>query len=277
MKTKIYSRIKEKIAAVKNNSKKFFLKYKKYWPYAAAPAIILGIFFFAWEKTRPLTVGLITDIHAGNAKHRNFGEGNELEPRNYCQNMNKVFKDAKADFYIALGDITLDGGPVEARMASDCAKKAGKEIIWARGNHDDNRAWEELGLPNYYFKDKGDWRIIVLYDSVSDAKWGGGLDDGQIDWLEKSLDTDKKIIIAQHHPLWGTKDNPDTANVAPGINFNKEAEILSRHPNVKYVFSGHTHLDNFCVSKDSYTYCRIYALGLKDHEGGYMKFVLNDK
>ena len=253
---------------------KIIHKNKKILLYGVFILIVASVIILVLRNRRPMTMGVVADIHAGHAKHRNMGNGNDLTPKDYCKNLKKVFSQAKADFYIALGDNTLDGGNVEADMVIDCVKKNKKDFIWVRGNHDNDRAWKEFRLPNYYYKDKGNWRIIVLYDSVYDARLQGGIDIKQLNWLKDKLNTNKKVIIAQHHPLWGTKDNPDTTNPSTGKNFKQEAEILAQHKNVKYVFSGHTHLDNFCVKKDSYTYCRVYALSLVGHEGSYMKFDL---
>ncbi len=253
-------------------------KKKKYWIIGICIIIAVTIAVVFWQIKKPLVVGVVTDIHAGHAKHRDMGNGNDLTPKDYCKNLKKVFSQAKADFYIALGDNTLDGGNVEADMVLKCVKDNKKDFIWVRGNHDNDRAWKEFELPNYYYRDKGNWRIIVLYDSVYDARGLGGIDTKQLDWLKDKLNTNKKIIIAQHHPIWQFKSKIKDPNIllpSSGKNIGEELNILAQHKNVKYVFSGHIHTSNFCVKRDSYTYCRLYALSLKHHEASFMKFKLD--
>jgi 3',5'-cyclic AMP phosphodiesterase CpdA len=101
-----------------------------------------------------------------------------------------------------------------------CAKKAKKEFIWVMGNHDDNRAWQALGMPSekyYYSIEKGGWKIIVLFDSVYNARTKGGIDEEQLAWLENELKTDKKVVIAQHHPLYDRYGD----ELVSGTNFDK--------------------------------------------------------
>ena len=277
----------------KNRDHNFFARWRKTFPYSIlfVLLIIAAIFFyFSLEKKTgsiedggedgKLVMGVVTDIHSGNKKHRNYGNGNELNPRDYCINLQKVFSQSKADFFVALGDITLDGGDVEAERVLDCIEKfaPGKEFIWVMGNHDDDRTWKALGQQEkYYSVEKGDWKIIVLYDSVYEARTEGGVAEEQLTWLEKELNTDKKVVIAQHHPLWGKKDDPNGSIVSSGVNLEKEAEILSRYSNVKYVLAGHAHKDHFCLEKGSYQFCRVKALGLKEYEGSFMDIELTNE
>jgi GT2 family glycosyltransferase/predicted phosphodiesterase len=211
--------------------------------------IFLFFLFMVPRICSAFTVAHISDIHASNKKTRVAESGkNILSPRMYIKCLREV-RNLNVDLVIATGDITNTGQRSYYKKVVKRTK--GMEVVWVKGNHDDNDFNKILKLNDFYYIEKENWRVIVLYSSVSDKKNIGGLDTAQINFLKTSQDTEKNIIVAMHHPIF------DENILEPLEKYTDFREALG--PNVKYVLSGHWH-SNFEMDLDNIHYQTQEAL-----------------
>lgn len=182
-----------------------------------------------------VSVAWITDIHADKKISREEG-GNVIYPSNYKKCLEQILA-LKTDLIIATGDNTDKG---KASYYEDLKSiTEGKNFIWVKGNHDSDD-FQILARNNYYF-DYKNWRIIVLDTSEQFSSSTGYLDDSRITFLKDSLNIDKNIIIAMHHPpfFYNSRANIYTRDKIPL--YDNFFNALT--PNVKYVLTGHWHYD----------------------------------
>lgn len=256
---------------------------------AAVLIVIVVTGGFLWERKqhRILVLGVISDIHAGDQKARDDGvePENVLLPANYEKNLRNALENLRdADIVIALGDNLNKSGKKHAQKLSEIAKEFKREIIWTRGNHDDQKQFAEFLSPdNYYFRDYGKWRIIVLdntekfpdyvkgdeLDNVVNEHGRGFIDAAQLEWLEKLLKTEKNVIIAMHIPLFYRNNLGETR-----FNQKELKEFFNRHENIKYVLAGHFHIADWNAKIDGIEYFIVPSLSLENREGYFLKLNL---
>ncbi|MDD3498431.1 MAG: metallophosphoesterase [Candidatus Moranbacteria bacterium] len=270
----------KKLLPEKNISKKSVLAF--------VIILSIGLFsflaFYIYNQYYPkeITLGLITDIHAGDQKYREDGDdpANNLFPSNYEKNMLLALENLKdADIIMTLGDNMNRGGRKHARKLKEIAENY--PMVWTKGNHDKKNEFMEILSPQtYYYVDKGAWRIIILDnsekypDAVDDMEEHGRgyIDKDQMDWLEKSLKTRKKVAVAMHIPMLRRNNleelRPD---------YKELEKILAKSGNVKYVFSGHFHVVDWNKKINGVKYYIIPSLSLENHEGQFKKIILNNE
>lgn len=237
-------------------------------------------------QTQAISLGIVSDIHAGSTKLVSEGRKNWFYPNHYCANLEGV-KKSGADYILALGDNTLNGRESEATGVIDCLK--GYRVFWVKGNHDKEVAWKYFNTPNYYSKMIGNWKLIVLDSSKKYPGGSGGLFPEQLIWLEKELFDGENIIIAMHHHIFqhkelipdfslsstilvGTRQFSETTLLYPEYQTLKS--LLETSGKVKYVYSGHVHSRKGCKLINGISYCQIPALSLKNGEGYFSKLTL---
>lgn len=180
------------------------------------------------------------------------------------------------DTVIATGDDTNSGDDNYAVDLAKIAKENRMNVIWVRGNHDNDKV---MGILNgakdkYYYEDLGNTRIVALDDVESDGSYQGSIDDKQLAWLESVLKTDKQVIVAMHIPVFagGTVLNTD-GTYAVNLNerldiYSKLEDILHENNNVKIVLSGHWHLP-WQREYNGINYYGQSALTREDYKGSY--------
>lgn len=249
----------------------YFNKNRKYCKYGGfcilATLLIAGLFFCFnfYEGNRNLAViGIVTDIHAANDKERIIDGIVMGYPRVYKEHFSAALDEMKkqgTSLIIALGDNTNAGNNKKAQSLVDIAKNKGMEVVWVKGNHDreETNVMEKFGVqrPYYYYVDKGNWRIVVLDSSEIDPAGTGGVDDKQLEWLKNILQTDKKTIIAMHHPVYSESE----PNVVQDI-YKVFKETIEKTENVKYVLSGHYHIKSTTNISNGITYKTFKSLTL---------------
>jgi 3',5'-cyclic AMP phosphodiesterase CpdA len=164
-----------------------------------------GIGFFKEDVN---SVAWITDIHADRFKRRDVDSG-RLYPRKYKDYLPKVFdilREKKIRTVIATGDNTNSGDDNYARDILKIAKEKRMDMIWVKGNHDNDEVMDILGVEkNYYFRDIGKTRIIVLDTTeYSGGKYDyhGGISQDQLEWIKNTIDVEKEVIVAMHMPMF---------------------------------------------------------------------------
>jgi predicted phosphodiesterase len=251
---------------------------------------LLVVCFFVFSipvSSKAFTLGIVSDIHAGGSKDVARSETNVLHPNLYCQNL-KMVKEAGTDYILTLGDNTLNGKSSEAKKVLSCLK--GYDVLWTKGNHDKEEAWQLFKTPNYYSKQIGNWKIIVLDSSKMFASGSGGFSDEQLAWLKEELEEGEQVLISMHHTIFMSSllfPNLISSEVAfPGFMvepikvdiiypvYEEFKNILEASGKVKFVYSGHIHTRNKCVEINDINYCSVPSVSTVGSEGYFFELAL---
>ena len=188
--------------------------------------LILPIHCFA-------SYGIISDIHAGKEKIRKNNAQDVVYPNKAEGQFKSALKKMKGlglDFVLVLGDNTNDDSSKYSKEVKKIADKSGIKVIFAKGNHD-GKAFKYISGQNYYIRDIGGIRIIVLDTAEKLATSTGNLDLVQLQWL-KSVIQDNSIVI-QHHPVFDRN-----MNVLP--QYKEEYELINANHSKAYFGHWHT-------------------------------------
>lgn len=258
------------------------LSYKKIIFAALLLVILAGGLIFFWRKNSghrsfgkgEEKIGWVSDIHADRFKKRDVDSG-LLYPKKYKEYLPKVFdamRDEGITTVIATGDNTNSGDDNYARDIKRIAEEKKMDVIWVRGNHDNDEVMSILGVfgGNYYYRDMENVRVIVLNTTQypnGEYDYFGGINAEQMAWIEESLKTDKKVIVAMHMPMF----NEDKL-----LEKYASLEKLFRESgNVKMVLAGHYHVP----WQKEYNGIKYYiegALTRAGEEGAYATINLED-
>jgi len=193
------------------------------------------LFFFIKKEEKMVGFGVISDIHAGKEEKIKREKDNIIYPRKYKECLRdeiKKFKEKGIKFAIALGDSINKSQMEYFESLEEIAKDENFEIIWVKGNHDRN-LFKEMGI-GFYFKDRGQYRIIVL-DSTGDVRDGDGkLNEEQLNFLRDAIQTKKEIIVVMHHPPFKLLEPEKVLN-----QYQEFFNIVKGK--ARYVLSGHWH------------------------------------
>ena len=244
--------------------------------------------FFAKDSTK---IAWVTDIHADRFKKRDVDSG-KIYPKQYKIYLPKVFdvlKSNNIDVVIATGDNTNSGDNNYAIDLAKITKEKKMDVIWVKGNHDKDEVMKTLGVSkNYYFKDYGDTRVIVL-DSTEypngEYDYLGGISQEQLEWLRKTIKTKKEVIVAMHMPIFEQDITSINIHDLKG-KFEGVGDILERYvelekifhenANVKMVLSGHWHV-SWQKEYNGIKYYGEGALTRNGEEGAYATIDLEKK
>ncbi len=257
--------------------------------------VILSALFFlfisSFSYSQAFSLGIVADIHAGGSKDIIRSEKNVLYPNRYCINLEGI-KKSDVDYILTLGDNTQNGKESEAKRVLNCMR--GYDVLWTKGNHDKEVAWQLFKTPNYYSKQIENWKIIVMDSSKVNPNSSGGFLDEQLDWLKKELSENdsediENIFIATHHNIFEKTDlfpnitypeiifpqflKPIQVELPDPI-YKKFIEIIESNDKVRYVYSGHVHLKNSCLQAGGIEYCSVPSISTKDQEGYFLNLSL---
>jgi predicted MPP superfamily phosphohydrolase len=250
---------------------------------------VLAVALFSWtyvadwvdayadKHDGELKIGFVTDIHAGSGKTKEKGSGT-ISPANFEANMESALKDMDkqdADYVVALGD-NLDGRN-HCDEYSDRLKAVtkGYDMKWVKGNHDKDACFGFLSKEKNYYFDSNGWRIIIFDNASWYPKSQRSLVKDKIGYirpeamtfLKDALNTDKKVLIAMHIPMWDDNGhNPFTLR-ADYVDFKK---MLEEQGNVKYVLSGHYHDNNWKHEENGITYHILPSIEQVGEEGYHL-------
>jgi Calcineurin-like phosphoesterase len=225
--------------------------------------------------SQAFTLNVTSDIHAGKQKTRNYTKytpGNVIYPKK-GESFFKAFLNRPGDIYLALGDNSNtcgDAKKYDQKLAKAVAK-SGKRVYFGYGNHDCDKGYKYLSSSKNYVVDRDDWRIIVLNSEEKDSAVGGGFSDAQMDWFEKQLDTDRKVVVAASKPAF------DKTYTVPKPTFERFLSIVKKHENVKHVLGGDYHVYHFMKEYEEYPGVKFHAvqsLTLKGSQGRYLSLEL---
>jgi len=164
---------------------------------------------------------------------------------------------------LILGDI-VDGQGQERNFIqmAEYFKKLESPVLYAIGNHESRYrsvftpGYNMEAFNNYFDAQKklnglelllysfnlGQWHFVVWPDPLRRNFWE--THPHYFDWLERDLERfkDKPTVFFQHVPAHPIGINP-LINYAESVDVKRTLlNILSRHGNVKYIFSGHVHI-----------------------------------
>lgn len=180
-----------------------------------------------------------------------------------------------ADFVLTGGDLVFDvlrgnksRGDSLFNLYKKCIKKIKVPVYNCIGNHELFGIYKESGIdstdpdfqygmferhlgPTYYsFHHKG-WHFIVLNSIIEkEGKYLGRIDEKQINWLKKDLQSikdDMPVVIVTHIPFVSAFQQinpstpPQTAEGGQWISNRDEVLKLFEHKNLKLVLQGHLH------------------------------------
>jgi len=190
---------------------------------------------------------------------------------------------AKPSFCMMLGDIVDHQG--EARDFAQMAaffEKLKMPVLYEMGNHESRyRARFSPGynlseFNNYFAAQKalngmdyllysfnlGKWHFVVWPDPLRSTFWENH--PHYFDWLERDLEKYKNrpTVFLQHIPMHPIGINP-LINYAESVPVKRLLfEILSKHGNVKTIFSGHVHIPVKSSFKTAVEYKGINCINL---------------
>jgi 3',5'-cyclic AMP phosphodiesterase CpdA len=155
---------------------------------------------------------------------------------------------ADADFVIIAGDLADHGEKAAYERFQQTLSTLKPKTYLTLGNHDDRDAFlevfptqaDETGSVNHVI-DSHDHRVIVLDSCDKDSGHAGLIGSDQLGWLAARLDEamDRPVIIVLHHNITKFHVQTDFIILRDNASF---AEIVSRHPDIRQVISGHVHM-----------------------------------
>lgn len=156
----------------------------------------------------------------------------------------------RPDAIVFTGDLADLGEPEAYRrlrsLVQPIADRLGATLVWAMGNHDERRRFEEelfdrpgTGQPQDRVYDLGGLRMIVLDSSV--PGWNhGDIDGGQLQWLAAVLadPAPHGTLIALHHPPIPT---PLELMALLELKNQEALAAVIRDTDVRGILAGHLH------------------------------------
>lgn len=153
------------------------------------------------------SLGVMTDLHAGSQNTRRT-EVSTVYPSKAVGYFEKSLKKmkGKVDAVAVLGDTSNEGRKTDYVKLKKVADKSGIKVLWVRGNHD-SKYFNILNSKTNYYVDFFDIRIIVLDTNFAKASSNGGISPEALAFYEEKSNTDKKVIVAMHHPPFVKNQN----------------------------------------------------------------------
>lgn len=204
--------------------------------YAIWVMVIIAIVFYA-NRTHAMQVGVVSDIHAGSLKTRKAGTSIVYPSKavSYFEKAVKEMKKKNVDVIIALGDNTQAGGKKYYKQLKAVENKYGIKVLWVKGNHDNYRDFKYVSNKTNYYADFGDTRIIVLDTNFANANGNGRITPEGLQIYEEASQTDKKVVVAMHHPPFN--------KATKTCDWNPEYDWVN---SADFILSGHWHIERDC-------------------------------
>jgi Icc protein len=156
---------------------------------------------------------------------------------------------AAPDAVLVSGDIAHTGADAEYALARAELDRLGAPLYVIPGNHDDRaglgrhfevRASDLATLS--YVADVGPLRLVAL-DTQRPGSASGQLDESRLAWLDGALAEARctPTLLAMHHPPLVTGIPAMDAIGIPVDERRALTEIVTRHPQVQVIATGHVH------------------------------------
>jgi predicted phosphodiesterase len=200
--------------------------------------VIIGailMLMFRASICNAMEVGVIADIHAGKEGKRKAGSS-IVYPKLAINYFEKALKEmqGKVDIVLVLGDNTNRGKKKYYKRLKKVENKYNMRVLWVKGNHD-NKNFRYLYDKTNYYVDFGDIRIVVLDTNTGDVNGNGGINSEGLVLYREVSKTDKKVVVAMHHPPMNKATKTCDWNSA--YDWVKDADLI---------LSGHWHKEITC-------------------------------
>ncbi len=231
-----------------------------------------------WHKKiktqQSIKIGIINDTHV------------RTLPQILSQNINyyqpglikfiKQMRSFQPDFIVHLGDI-IEGtrcpewtGKKQILLAQQYLNNLNIPIYWVVGNHDLRSLTKEQFKKTLHLKklnyviDKKDYRFIFLdanYNKLNQSRQPhqnkyirGHLPPQTLQWLEKQLQTRKRVFVFMHQGLFPGKTTPTSQKIVKPIdNFREVRKLLEKY-RVDGFFNGHMEVRSYHHEKYTHYY-----------------------
>jgi Icc protein len=197
---------------------------------------------------KPVHIAQISDLHIKPPGSLAYGRVDTAAALERCVAALNAFR-PQPDFVVISGD--LADTPTAAEYQYLCRLLAPLELPFAGipGNHDSRELMRAAFPSAAYAFPSGplNQRLeitgldLVLLDSSVPGKPHGELDAPTLQWLEATLSTspDRPALVFLHHPPFKTAIwHMDRQNL---LNAAELAAVVSRHPRVQRIATGHVH------------------------------------
>lgn len=197
---------------------------------------------------KPVHIAQISDLHIKPPGSLAYGRVDTAAALERCVAALNAFR-PRPDFVVISGD--LADTPTAAEYQYLCRLLAPLELPFAGipGNHDSRELMRAAFPSAAYAFPSGplNQRLeiegldLVLLDSSVPGKPHGELDAPTLQWLEATLSTspDRPALVFLHHPPFKTAIwHMDRQNL---LNAAELAAVVSRHPRVQRIATGHVH------------------------------------
>lgn len=197
---------------------------------------------------KPVHIAQISDLHIKPPGSLAYGRVDTAAALERCVAALNAFR-PRPDFVVISGD--LADTPTAAEYQYLCRLLAPLELPFAGipGNHDSRELMRAAFPSAAYAFPSGtlNQRLeiegldLMLLDSSVPGKPHGELDAPTLQWLEATLSTspDRPALVFLHHPPFKTAIwHMDRQNL---LNAAELAAVISRHPRVQRIATGHVH------------------------------------
>ena len=191
---------------------------------------------------------VISDLHIVPERELSHGVDTAERLAHAVSHINEVHSDA--EFCIAAGDLTDRGDTAAFRRLKQSLSGLRLPLYLTLGNHDNRqnylRVFDDAAVADTGFADicidRGGHRILIL-DSLDSGRHPGLVDARQREWLAARLGEarDRPVIVVLHHNICDLQVAMDSIRLLENRGF---AEVLSGHPDIRQVISGHVHLSS---------------------------------
>lgn len=158
--------------------------------------------------------------------------------------------DPLPDAVLVTGDLVDSGWPAQYERLRALLAPLPMPVHLLPGNHDDRVALREA-FPEQAELHVGPWADfavpgpvqLLCLDTLREGEPGGHLAPSQVAWLDARLAEapGTPALVALHHPPFATGIDHMDAMALDATSTAMLAEVVSRHPQVERVVSGHVH------------------------------------
>lgn len=160
--------------------------------------------------------------------------------------------DPQPDLVVHTGDVAHDGAKIEYEKAAEKLKNLRTNLCVIPGNRDDRRKLRDAfadRLPANCHEEFVQYLIsieelcVIMLDTMSTESNKGRLCRTRIDHLNGMLEQadGRPVVIFMHHPPFEIAVASVPFQFEDRANLAEFSEILSRHPNVRRIYCGHSH------------------------------------
>jgi 3',5'-cyclic-AMP phosphodiesterase len=238
---------------------------------------------------RLATVATVNDVHFGE-EVCGLMEGLSVGPvfratpgeTPYPEVMNRAaieeISALEPDAVVVKGDLTCDGTEEQyAAFLAAYEPPFGDRLHHVRGNHDAYQG--QRYAPEGPQRIDVDGLTIALIDTTIPHLSSGGVDDGQLEWLEDlASGADRPVLVMGHHHVWnpGSRQRPDNYFGINPDDSEKLVAVVARQPRIIGYTAGHTHRNRVRHITETGPVPWVEVACVKDYPGTWAEYRVFD-